>query len=124
MATGKADVAGLTLRARRNGNEIAIEIEDRGRGIDWTKVSERARASGLPSASQADLIEALFHDGLSTHDVASEISGRGIGLSALRHACTASGGHITITRRPGAGTTVGFRWSDSSARHEPLQIAG
>jgi two-component system chemotaxis sensor kinase CheA len=123
-ATGKAEVAQLTLRAGRRGDEIAIEIEDRGRGIDWTKVSERARASGLPTTSQADLIEALFHDGLSTRDIASEISGRGIGLAALRHACAASGGHITITSRPGAGTTVGFHWSGSTARHEPLQIAG
>jgi two-component system chemotaxis sensor kinase CheA len=123
-AAGKNQVAQLTLRAGRRGDEIAIEIEDRGRGIDWTKVSERARSRGLPAASQADLIEALFHDGLSTRDVASEISGRGIGLSALRHACAASGGHITIISRPGAGTTVGFRWSGSSARHEPLQIAG
>jgi two-component system chemotaxis sensor kinase CheA len=123
-ATGKPEVAQMTLRAGRRGNEIAIEIEDRGRGIDWAKVSERASASGLPSASQADLVEALFHDGLSTRETASEISGRGIGLPALRHACAESGGHITITSRPGAGTTVGFHWSDSSARHEPLQIAG
>jgi two-component system chemotaxis sensor kinase CheA len=124
IAAGKPMVARLTLRAGRQGDEIAIEIEDAGRGIDWTAVAERARARGLPCASQADLIDALFHDGLSTRNVSTEISGRGIGMSALRHACSATGGHITVTSRPGAGTTIGFRWPSASARHEPLQIAG
>jgi len=121
---GKPAVAQLVLRAGRHGDEITIEIEDGGRGVDWTKVAERARERGLPYATHGDLVEALFDDGLSTRDTATEISGRGIGLSALRHACIATGGHVTITSRHGAGTAFGFRWPSASARLEPLQIAG
>lgn len=119
-----AEVAPLILRAGRRGDEIAIEIEDSGRGIDWDKVAERAAASGLPAATQSDLVEALFHDGLTTRDTATELSGRGIGMPALRHACAELGGRITIISRRGAGTTVGFHWPSSAVRHEPLQIAG
>jgi len=123
-AAGKSEPPRLTLRAARHGGEIAIEIEDSGRGIDWTRVAERARQHDMPCASQADLVEALFHDGFTTRDMATEVSGRGIGLSALRHACTAIGGRVTITSRDGAGTTLGFRWPGAPARNEALQIAG
>ena len=116
--------ARLALRAKRDGNELVIEIEDNGRGVDWSKVAERAQTRGLPHATKSDLAEALFHDGLSTRDVASEISGRGIGLSALRHECVAIGGNVTISSTGGAGTTMRFHWHCSSAQHEPLQIAG
>jgi HAMP domain-containing protein/HPt (histidine-containing phosphotransfer) domain-containing protein len=123
-AAGKPALAQLTLRAARRGDEIAIDIEDGGRGIDWARVTELACARGLPYASQADLVDALFHDGFTTRDTANEISGRGIGLSALQHACIATGGRATITSRDGAGTTLGFRWPRTPVRPEALQIAG
>ena len=123
-AAGKKDRARLTLRARRDGDELAIEIDDNGRGIDWARVADKARAHDLPAATRDDLVEALFHDGFTTRDTATEVSGRGVGLSALRHECVSSGGYVRITSRDGAGTTLGFRWPHPLARPEPLQIAG
>jgi two-component system chemotaxis sensor kinase CheA len=121
---GKLGLARLVLRAVRRGDDLAIEIEDNGRGVDWARVAERARAQGLPCADEADLVDALFHDGFSTRDVATDISGRGVGLSALRHACAATGGRASITSRNGAGTTLAFRWPGNPARHDALQAAG
>jgi two-component system chemotaxis sensor kinase CheA len=124
VAAGKPATAQLVLHAQRSSDGIAIEIRDDGRGINWDKVAELARARGLQASSEADLVEALFQDGFTTRDVTSEISGRGVGLSALRHACTSTGGHITVTSRVGAGTTFRFRWPGSFARRERLQSAG
>ena len=123
-AAGKPERARLILRAARRGGEIAIEIEDNGRGVDWAQVAERARLRGLPCASHADLVDALFHDGFTTRDTVTDVSGRGVGLSALRHACVSAGGCVTLTSRSGAGTTLGFRWPSSPACPEPLQFAG
>jgi two-component system chemotaxis sensor kinase CheA len=120
---GKGEVGQLRLRAARRGDEIAIEIEDDGRGIAWPDVADRARMRGMPFTSHEDLVEALFHDGFTTRDAATEISGRGIGLAALRHVCIASGGHIAVTSRVGAGTTFQFRWPVPATRHEVLQLA-
>jgi two-component system, chemotaxis family, sensor kinase CheA len=122
-AAGKAGVAQLILRAGQTGNEIGIEIEDDGHGIDWARVSELAAARGLPCASEADLVELVFSNGFSTRDTATEVSGRGIGMGALRQACVASGGSVAITSRPGAGTVLSFRWPSSLARPEVWQFA-
>jgi HAMP domain-containing protein/HPt (histidine-containing phosphotransfer) domain-containing protein len=121
---GKKERARLTLRAHRQGDGLAIEIDDNGRGIDWAKVADKARAHDLPATTRDDLVDALFHDGFTTRDTATEVSGRGVGLSALRHECVSSGGYVRITSRDGAGTTLGFRWSNLLTRPEPLQIAG
>lgn len=123
-AAAKPAVGRLVLRASETGGEIAIAIEDDGRGIDWAGVTRLATARGLPCATEAELAELLFRDGFSTRQVASEVSGRGIGLAALRHACTSTGGRIAITSRPGAGTVLSFRWPSTSARSDVWQFAG
>jgi two-component system chemotaxis sensor kinase CheA len=123
LAIGKPATAHLTLRAAQRGDELAIEIEDDGRGIGWPQVAERARSRGLPFASHDELVEALFLDGFTTRDAATEVSGRGIGLSALRHACVASGGHIAVSSRTGAGTTFAFRWPGMAMRHDVIKLA-
>jgi len=124
LAADKPAQGHLVLRAADTDGEISIEIEDDGRGIDWARVAELATLRGLPCATETDLVEALFRDGFSTRQVTSEVSGRGIGLAALRHACTASGGHVAITSRPSAGTVLSFRWPSSSARPDVWQFAG
>ncbi|MEO7729875.1 MAG: ATP-binding protein, partial [Kofleriaceae bacterium] len=121
-AVGKSAVGRLTFRARRRDDDLTVEIEDDGRGIAWPQVAERARMRGMPFTEHDDLVEALFHEGFTTRDTATEISGRGIGLSALRHACVASGGHIEVTSRPGAGTTFEFHWPSTTARPDVLQL--
>ena len=123
LAIGKPATAHLTLRATQRGDELAIEIEDDGRGIGWPQVAERARSRGLPFASHDELVEALFLEGFTTRDAATEVSGRGIGLSALRHACVASGGHIAVSSRTGAGTTFAFRWPGLAMRHDVIKLA-
>jgi len=51
-------------------------------GIDWDAVRASAESRGLPHESRGDLVEALFHDGLSTRTEVSLLSGRGVGLGA------------------------------------------
>ncbi len=100
----------LVLRSAKRGGELVIEIEDHGRGIDWDRIRARAGQLGLPALTHEDLEAALFHDGLSTREHATEDSGRGIGMSALRAACVATGGALSVRSAPRAGTTLHFCW--------------
>lgn len=108
---GKHPTGTICLRARDQSGELVIEVEDDGRGIAWERVAERARAMGLPAERHEDLVAALFADGLTTASDATEISGRGAGLAAVRKACEALGGGVAVTSQAGKGTTIRFSWS-------------
>jgi two-component system, chemotaxis family, sensor kinase CheA len=96
----------LRLITELRGAALVIEIQDDGAGVDWHAVALRASALGLRAASAAELREAVFASGLSTAQEITEISGRGIGLGALRAACGELGGHVELTSERGCGTTV------------------
>lgn len=121
-ALGKPPVGHLVLRAGVEPEGFVIEIADDGRGIDWGAVARRARAERLPAVTADDLTAALFHDGISTRDEASEHSGRGVGLGAVRAACARLGGRVEVHSAPGRGTSFRFVFSPqavSCAAPEP-----
>ena len=105
-SAGKSERGLLSLRTLARGNQFVVEIEDDGRGIDWSALGERARRLGIPAGSDAEIREALFHDGVSTSEHVSEISGRGVGMGAVRAAARAMGGDVAIHSQRGHGTRV------------------
>ncbi|HEY2510535.1 MAG TPA: HAMP domain-containing protein, partial [Polyangiaceae bacterium] len=124
VVVGKRGTGSLRLRAAREGERVIIEIGDDGRGIDWERVRERARAAGIPAETSADLHAALFHDGLSTKDAADGEAGRGIGMGALRAECERLGGRVNVTSTQGRGTTLRFVFpADRVAENEETRLS-
>jgi two-component system chemotaxis sensor kinase CheA len=109
-AAGKPAVRRLALRARVESDTFLIEVEDDGRGIAWEAVRARARAAGLPALTKDDLVHALCADGVSTRTEVSELSGRGVGMAAVRNACAFTGGTLQVDSEPGRGALLRFRW--------------
>ena len=106
-------VATLTMRSQVRGDTLVFEFSDDGRGIAWDRLRDRARAAGLPNETRADMIAALFYDGISTRSNSGETSGRGVGLGALAEACRAMGCEISVDSSPGLGTTLRFELPSS-----------
>ncbi len=104
----------VQLSTRIDRGDLVIAISDDGRGVDWQRVAEKAREAGLPHETRGDLVEALFADGLTTRTEATEYSGRGVGMSAVRASCQEHGGTVTVADRPGGGTVVEFRFATTS----------
>jgi two-component system chemotaxis sensor kinase CheA len=90
---------------------VAIEIEDDGRGIDWREVARKALDRGLPCVTPLQLQEALFFDGLSTRSEVDSVSGRGVGMGAMRAECEKVGGRLVVRSTPGAGTVLHFSFA-------------
>ena len=103
---GKPIAGTLILRSYVHADRLVVEIEDDGRGIDWPMVAERARAHALPHSTSQELSAALFVGGLSTARSVTDVSGRGIGMSALLSGTRALGGEIEVSSALGAGTVV------------------
>jgi two-component system, chemotaxis family, sensor kinase CheA len=109
-ATAGKPVGTVYLSTRLDRGDLVVELSDNGRGVNWAAVAQKARERGLPHATRGDLVEALFSDGLTTLDEATEYSGRGVGMAAVRATCQQLGGEVTVLDREGGGTTVQFRF--------------
>lgn len=118
-ARGKDPTPTVTITGGERGGRLVVEITDDGRGVDWDRVAHRARERGLPAATRADLERALFADGLSTKAEVTEISGRGVGLAAVRAACDALGGSSAVASEAGRGTTFRFEWPAEAPPSSP-----
>jgi two-component system chemotaxis sensor kinase CheA len=121
VAAGKRPVGTLEMSAHHAEGEVIITVRDDGRGIEPRKVAARAVERGLlPAGADATIgmdeaIELLFTPDFSTAEEMSDISGRGVGMDAVRETVRELGGDVVVTSKPGAGTTVSI--------HLPLTLA-
>jgi chemosensory pili system protein ChpA (sensor histidine kinase/response regulator) len=112
---GKPEAGAITVTAAQEGNHIVITVADDGRGIVANKVAALAVERGLITAEQAaamthqQKVGLIFTPGFSTAASVSHISGRGVGMDAVREACLRMGGTLDVSSRPGVGTTVTMR---------------
>ncbi len=105
----------LRLEARRKGDQVEIGIIDDGRGIDPGLVRATALRRALVSAQQAEslsdreMLQFIFAPGFSTASSVSDLSGRGVGLDAVRQSVEDLGGTIELQSVAGSGTTFVLR---------------
>jgi len=108
LRAGKPEQATVTLAVAREGQHAVVTIRDDGRGIDWERIATVAQERGLPHENRADLEEALFTDGISSRMEVTDVSGRGVGLGAVRALVRQLGGRIELESQLGQGTTFRF----------------
>ncbi|PHK93291.1 chemotaxis protein CheA [Pseudoroseomonas rhizosphaerae] len=108
-ALGKPAAGRLHLVARRAGERLEIALSDDGAGLDPDRLRAAALARGVADAAALDeaaLHALLFAPGFSTATDVSDISGRGVGMDAVRAAIAALGGRVALESRRGEGATV------------------
>ncbi len=109
---GKPASGRIVVDARREKDSIRISVADDGRGIDLDTVRARAVAAGLVHADLAEdlppqeIASLVFRPGLSTAREVSRVSGRGVGMDAVKATIEALGGQVELDSRPGLGTTT------------------
>lgn len=104
VALGKG-VGTLTFTTKVVGDHLELCIADDGRGVDLERLVAVATSRGL---SVRDGVEAMFLDGVSSRDEVTDLSGRGVGMAAVKAATEAMGGRVTVDTRAGVGTTFRF----------------
>ncbi|HSS71187.1 MAG TPA: response regulator [Casimicrobiaceae bacterium] len=109
IKAGKPETGEIALNVRQQGNEIAIEISDDGAGLDFARIRDQARASGMigmeGEPTEARLMECIFEPGFSTAAKVTQLSGRGVGMDVVRTDIAALGGRVDVATVLGKGTT-------------------
>jgi two-component system chemotaxis sensor kinase CheA len=113
VANGKPAKAFILLKAWQEANSVMIVLQDDGRGMDPAKLRKKAMEKGLISDNQAtsddEAYQLVFLPGFSTKEVASSVSGRGVGMDVVKTAVEKNRGAIRIDSNLGTGTKFSIR---------------
>ncbi|WP_045747937.1 chemotaxis protein CheA [Actinoplanes rectilineatus] len=129
LAAGKPGSAKLTLAAVADGDAVIVEVSDDGCGIDPERVKRKAYEKGLISEeeletmSDVEAVDLVFRAGFSTADQVSDLSGRGVGMDAVRASVEKLGGTVTMRSRLGHGTTTRLRLPLSMAVTQVMVVS-
>ncbi|MDH6293957.1 chemotaxis protein CheA [Agrobacterium fabrum] len=108
-AAGKNPEGTIKLSAKHRSGRILIELQDDGAGINRERVRQKAIDNDLIAAdanlTDEEIDNLIFAPGFSTADKISDISGRGVGMDVVKRSIQALGGRISISSRPGLGST-------------------
>ena len=112
IAAGKPPGGRIRLRIERRGSSVAFVCADDGSGVDTAAVGRAAVKAGAITARQAEslgreeAVRLVLAGGLSTTGTVTGISGRGIGMDAVRDAARRLKGEVAMETTPGSGTTL------------------
>ena len=112
-AAGKSAKSYISLKAWQEANSVMIVLQDDGKGMDPVRLRQKALEKGLigesAALSAAEAFQLVFLPGFSTKDVASSVSGRGVGMDVVRTAVEKNRGAVHIDSELGVGTTFSIR---------------
>ncbi|WP_433790215.1 chemotaxis protein CheA [Actinoplanes sp. CA-252034] len=111
LAAGKPAEGTITVEVERRGRFAVFRCVDDGRGFDLDALRRTAEDRGLlppggPPPDGDDLLRLVLQGGISTSPSVTEVSGRGIGMDAVREVAAQLQGEVTVRNRPGRGATV------------------
>jgi two-component system chemotaxis sensor kinase CheA len=115
LLAGKAATGRITIAARRDRDRVVLEISDDGKGMNPGRLREAAVRRGTLSPEQAaalterEALQLATLPGVSTAEAVTDVSGRGVGLDAVRRSLEAVGGTLELESTRGLGTRVTLR---------------
>ena len=109
VAVGKPEAGHIELTVSLNKDQLQLTLHDDGRGLAIQKIAAKAQEAGLLSSEDSnpqDIAQLIFKSGFSTADKVTEVSGRGVGMDAVKGFVQAEGGDIKLvvgepTQEPG-----------------------
>ncbi len=109
LEAGKPAVGTIVVQLQQQSNDVTVEFQDDGAGLNLDRIRQKAQAEGYitdgGTPTDLELADLIFTPGFSTASQVTELAGRGIGLDVVRAEVNALGGRIETTTERGQGTT-------------------
>lgn len=128
IALGKPEKGSIWLNAYQDGNNVVIEVQDDGSGINVDKVRDKAIERGIVAPEQAqtmedkEIVDFLFMPSFSTADKITDVSGRGVGLDVVKSKIEGLGGDIEVRTKKNEGSIFTIRLPLTLAIIQALMI--
>jgi len=129
QATGKSRVGTVALDLEIVAGRLHVQVDDDGQGVDVRQITRQAVQRGMLTAAAAaqqaneDLLSLVFKPGFSTIDSATELAGRGMGLSIVHNSVASLQGHVRIGGRPEGGARLVLSVPVSVSTHRVLLVS-
>lgn len=111
IAKGKPPKGKVAINIYQKGNQVVIEIIDDGKGMDVNKLKKKAVEKGVLTEEEANKMtdeaatDIIFLPGFSTKEVATELSGRGVGMDVVKTNISLLNGYVEVLTEKDVGTT-------------------
>ena len=129
QALGKPEKGCIAIEFRQESAAcFELIVTDDGVGMDPAELKARAVAQKLieetdvKSMSDADAYRLALLSGLSTRNMITELSGRGLGLAIVQEKVERLGGHLEISSQAGAGSRLLIRLPTSLSTYRALLV--
>ncbi len=112
LAHGKSEVGTISLKAFNEGNQIVIQIDDDGKGLDVEVLKNKALSNGVITEKEADSMSdkeafgLIMKAGFSTAAAVTNVSGRGVGMDVVKTNIEKVNGIIDIDSEKGVGSSM------------------
>jgi len=112
IAKGKPEEGTISLKAYNEGNQIVIQIDDDGKGLDPEMLKEKSLEKGIitekdaENMSDKEAYSLIFRPGFSTAAAVTSVSGRGVGMDVVKTNIEKLNGMIDIDSEVGKGTSI------------------
>ncbi|MEO7990658.1 MAG: chemotaxis protein CheA [Chryseolinea sp.] len=125
-AVGKSEHGTVKLKAFNTSSFVNIIISDDGKGIHKENVLKKAIEKGLVSGdavlTEEEILNLIFHPGLSTASQVSDVSGRGVGMDVVKQKINDLRGYVSIKSMSGKGTSIHIKLPLSRSIIEGLLV--
>ena len=117
----KSEIATIKVSLTRTKDTVTMFFEDDGNGIDTTRLKNALKSNGFEVPNSRDeLLDTIFHAGITTSDQVSKVSGRGVGLDAVYSVIKSLRGNIEVESEQGRGTCFKIQLPVSLYSYEAL----
>ncbi|MBU3215144.1 chemotaxis protein CheA [Clostridium estertheticum] len=128
IVSGKPPIGKITLEAKNAGGDVFIIVRDDGRGLDKSKIYEKAKLQGLVTRPEEELTDKeifafILLPGFSTNESVTEYSGRGVGMDVVKKNIDSIGGSISIESMIGRGSVISIKIPLTLAIIDGLEVA-